>query len=362
MSELEKIDPNLGFVHMSKAKSLNTELKETKFGKSPVGSFLSYQTALTESNFSAQVDLTSVARVNRVAPDLAQYRRFPLTNEAEMVIPRVLTEGEENLLSSLNVDEEKIHLIESSTKEQSASDMWRKECTCRFTASKFQAITKRQRNHGSFTDSIMHPKPFSSKYVAHGIKYEPIALQEYQKFMVTNRTPVIVLRSGFVVSKSYPVLGASPYARIIDKGCSICFGLGEVKYPYTKFHVTPLDTCSDPNFFMEKVNDNECRLKRDHEYYTQVQGQMGVAGAQWCDVMVYTSKGLYVERIPFDPVFWQNLRRKLLNYYFTHFIQFAADDYQQAVSDLQLNSINYTVYRLQFHALFQFTFAWHVDF
>ena len=55
MSELEKIDPNLGFVHMSKAKSLNTELKETKFGKNPVGSLLSfYQTTLTE-------DLTSVA-------------------------------------------------------------------------------------------------------------------------------------------------------------------------------------------------------------------------------------------------------------------------------------------------------------
>ena len=247
MSELEKIDPNLGFVHMSKAKSLNTELKETKFGKSPVGSFLSYQTALTESNFSA---------------------------------------------------------------------------------SKFQSITKRQRNHGSFAESIMHPKPFSSKYVAHGIKYEPIALQEYQKFMVNNKTPVTVLRSGFVVSKSCPVLGASPDARIIDKGCSICFGLGEVKCPYTKSHVTPLEACSDPNFFMEKVNDSDCRPKRDHEYYTQVQGQMGVTGAQWCDFIVYTSKGLYVERIPFDPAFWQNLRRELLNYYFTHFIQFAADDYQ----------------------------------
>ena len=85
---------------------------------------------------------------------------------------------------------------------------------------------------------------------------------------------------------------------------------------------------------MEKVNDNDCRLKRDHEYYTQVQGQMGVTGAQWCDFFAYTSKGLYVKRIPFAPVFWQNCRRELLNYYFTHFVQFAADDYQQAVTDL----------------------------
>ena len=180
----------------------------------------------------------------------------------------------------------------------------------------------------------MHPKPFSSKYLAHGIKYEPTALQEYQKFLFNNKTPVTVLRSGFVVSKSCPILGASPDASISDKGCSICFGLGEVKCPYTKVHVTPLEACSDPNFFMEKVNDNECRLERDHEYYTQVQGQMGVTGAQWCDFIAYTSKGLYVERILFAPVFWQNCRRELLNYYFTHFVQFAADDSQQAVSDL----------------------------
>ena len=104
---------------------------------------MSYQTALTESNFSARVDLTSVARVNRVGPDLAQYPRFPLTNEAEMVIPRVLTDAEENLLSSSSVDEEKIHKIENSTIEQSASNMWRKERTYRFTASKFTAITLR---------------------------------------------------------------------------------------------------------------------------------------------------------------------------------------------------------------------------
>ena len=88
LSELEKIDPNLGFAHINKAKSPDTEMAETKFGKSPVGSFLSYQTSLTESNFFARVDLTSVPRVNGAAPDLTHYPRFPLTTEEEMVISR----------------------------------------------------------------------------------------------------------------------------------------------------------------------------------------------------------------------------------------------------------------------------------
>lgn len=38
-----------------------------------------------------------------------------------------------------------------------------------------------------------------------------------------------------------------------------------MKCPYTKFNVTPLDACSDPDFFMEKVDDKQCRLKRDQD-------------------------------------------------------------------------------------------------
>ena len=68
--------------------------------------------------------------------------------------------------------------------------------------------------------------------------------------------------------------------------------------------MTPLDACSDPGFLIEKISANRCRLRRDHAYYAQVKGQMGVTGAKWCDVIVYTSKGLYVERIAFDAVFW----------------------------------------------------------
>ena len=192
-SELSGIDQNLGFAHMNKEKNLAFELSDTKFGKSPVGSFLSYQTSFTESNFSAQANLASVQRVNDVALDLTHYPRFPMTNEEDMTTPRELSDSEKNLLSTLNVDEDKIHEIESKTRDQSASEMWKQERTYRFTASNFQAITKRKRNHDTYAQSIMHPKPFSSKYVAHGIKYEPIALQEYQKFMFNQKTPVAVL-------------------------------------------------------------------------------------------------------------------------------------------------------------------------
>ena len=255
-SELSTLDPNMGFAQMSEGTS-STDLKNSKFGKCPVRSIMSYQTSFTESNFSAVANLTSVLRNNTAvnAQELNYYPRFPLSNDNAMVVPRELSDTVEALMKHLTVHDDRIHSIKSTTREQPGCDEWKSQRTYRFTASKFHLISRRKRNHQSFAQSLMHQKPFSSKYVTHGSKYEPIALQQYEKFIFNRKTPVAVLKSGFVVLKSCPVLGASPDAKVVDFGCSLCFGLAEVKCPHTKFHVTPLEACSDPTFFMEKVSD-----------------------------------------------------------------------------------------------------------
>ena len=66
------------------------------------------------------------------------------------------------------------------------------------------------------------------------------------------RRPVHIFKSGLVISPESPYLGASPDAKVIDPGCSKPFGLSEVKCPETKYLVTPLDACSDRNFFWKK--------------------------------------------------------------------------------------------------------------
>ena len=102
-----------------------------------------------------------------------------------------------------------------------------------------------------------------------------------KKFMFNRKTPALVLKSGVVVSQAFPVLGLSPHAKVINFVCSICFCLAEVKCPHTKFHVNPsplphaLGACSCPNFFMEKISNTECKLKRDNAYYGQVQETNG---------------------------------------------------------------------------------------
>jgi len=54
---------------------------------------------------------------------------------------------------------------------------------------------------------------------------------------------------------------------------------------------------------------------------------MGVSGASWCDFIVYTKKGISVERILFDAASWETLKLKLDTFYFNHFIKTAATEF-----------------------------------
>ena len=47
---------------------------------------------------------------------------------------------------------------------------------------------------------MLDAKPFTSTSTDHGIKYEPLALQEYEKYMHKIGHPIKVERSGFFVS------------------------------------------------------------------------------------------------------------------------------------------------------------------
>ena len=141
---------------------------------------------------------------------------------------------------------------------------------------------------------------------------------QYQKYMFSTGNPVKVLNSGFVICKDLPVLGASPDGKVIDLGCRDPSGLAEVKSPESKFRGTPIEACSDRNFFLELV-DGKPRLKRNHHYYAQVQGQLGVTQYKWCDFIVYTSEGMSIERIPYDHEDWTSMKNKLKSHYFDHF-------------------------------------------
>ena len=67
-----------------------------------------------------------------------------------------------------------------------------------------------------------------------------------------------------------------------------------------------------------QIISNGLKLKTCHHYYAQIQGGMGISGRQWWDLAVYCYYGniedLHIERIYFDPIYWNDLKRNLLDF------------------------------------------------
>ena len=64
---------------------------------------------------------------------------------------------------------------------------------------------------------IIQQQRFSSQALEWGIKIEPYAIEAYKKYRrAAGCTDLIVSASGFIISLSYPFLGATPDGAIYD--------------------------------------------------------------------------------------------------------------------------------------------------
>ena len=86
----------------------------------------------------------------------------------------------------------------------------------------------------------------------------------------------------------------------------------EVKCPYSSRNLSPAEACENDHV----LKTNQLKLKKAHKYFAQIQGQMAIGERPWCDLVVYTFKGISVERINFDNDFWMlKLLPKLWSFY-----------------------------------------------
>ena len=100
---------------LAQLKSSQTNaLEDTKYGKSPKGSYLKYQVSHTESNFLVDMDISCVTRKNECVT-IQVYPRFPLTDLEENQNHN-LTDSQNNFISSLSVSEDKINETERDRK------------------------------------------------------------------------------------------------------------------------------------------------------------------------------------------------------------------------------------------------------
>ena len=122
-----------------------------------------------------------------------------------------------------------------------------------------------------------------------------------------------VQECGFIISKHYPHLGATPDGMVVCPHCQDS-GILEIKCPFKYRKVPPKEEAArEKDFFCELVED-KVTLKRNYAYYFQVQGQMPLSGKKWCDFYVWTLAGRSVERIYFGEHVWLKMEMTLTSF------------------------------------------------
>ena len=191
----------------------------------------------------------------------------------------------------------------------------------RITASKFGAILRRKSDTApdSLVLRIIQPKNFLTATTQYGIENEQVAVKEYVAYQQTHGHPHLsVSPTGFYINKECPFLGVSPDGAVYDlSNMQQPFGFLEIKCHYSYKDSLPAEACSVSTFCCElNASTGNVKLKENHQYYAQVQGQMGIGEQPWCDFVIYTKKGLSAQRIPFDCKFWEDkLLPKLVTFY-----------------------------------------------
>ena len=125
----------------------------------------------------------------------------------------------------------------------------------------------------------------------YGKYYEPIAIKHYEKYMKLSGFDMYVEPSGLVIDLENYILG--PQMVI----CNGEFGILEVKCTDQYKDVDPKLICHISPNSMVVAEGDFLHLNKNHSYYNQVQMQLAITCQTWCDFVLYTSKGLIIDRV-----------------------------------------------------------------
>lgn len=244
--------------------------------------------------------------------------------------PSLLGKSEEELLrvadttfEEMSVDKEEAIYLEQSTRNQSASCLWFDHRLGRLTASTFGSVMKytERKYPASIVKSVMQYTSPSSHIPAinWGRVHESNAQMEYTNHMKSRHRNFSISPAGLFLNAKYPYLGASPDGVVLCDCCGL--GLLEIKCPF-KYRDTALNDISDPHFCLQPDVNNKLCLIKTHDYYYQVQGQLGVCDStyKYCDFVCWTLKGISTERIEFDSVTFDHMVETFQPFYVKYII------------------------------------------
>ena len=243
------------------------------------------------------------------------------------VLPPTLTEQAENFtdteeyyievcrpLVCSNVDS-----VSDATKEQSASGSWLNYRRGRITASKLLKVAKKVREDGSISeknesllkDITCYRPPAYSPAIHWGQYNEDKAIEAFFKCRRSKHKKLKIQRCGVILCDKNPIIAASPDAIV---SCSCCGDRPlEVKNPFTHRNLSIPDYTKQPDSCLYFTTTGEINLKRNHDYYYQVQTQILAKHSEvgyFCVKTACLHDSLHVEEIPFDPLLMEDAVEK----------------------------------------------------
>ena len=201
--------------------------------------------------------------------------------------------------------------IEEKTRGQSSKHLWDDEREWRLTASRFGAICKatERRNMLLLAKSILHPRKLSGEAVTHGLMQEENAAKKFSEL-----TGLKVKPCGLFIDQELSYLAASPDGLVGQDGEALL----EIKSPYTQRD----NKISDAHLFpFLELKNGELRLKRNHDFFFQIQGQLHICRKKVCYFVVYTFIDIHIEKIEADCLFFaEKMLPYLSNFWETHYL------------------------------------------
>ena len=215
----------------------------------------------------------------------------------------------------------------------------------RVTASSFGAIAKRKSSFVPLVKRLLYAKHVTTRAMRYGHLHKIHARNAYTMYLLDKHKDATVMRTGLHIDPKQNWIGASPDVvndqSIVNDPSSVDdpHGLLEIKCPASAESTSLEELCGTSNFFLKYV-DGKLHLKKSHDYYYQIQGQLHVTCRSWCDLVVWTPLGvppspptsptsptspsytpITVEQINVDEDFWNTkIFPKLADFYMKHML------------------------------------------
>ncbi|XP_052764770.1 uncharacterized protein LOC128206399 [Mya arenaria] len=230
---------------------------------------------------------------------------------------------------SLVLSQEKITQIAFMTTGQRENSLWAAARKLQFTASNFGQIiaaSKRNRLCASLKKRLLSAYNLQKRApIQWGITQEKNGLDAYCRTggVTLVQTGIWLHESGILVASPDGFVQGDYCGRVHlqDKEQPVMSpDIIEVKCPFSAKDMTITEAChSNKDFYLDLSPDGRMCLKRSHDYWHQIQGQLHITGTQCCDLVVWTTKDMQIVRILKDNS-WAINMSSMIDFYMLTFL------------------------------------------